>query len=126
MPRAVAQRDEGDLAARARGHHPRAHHDRLPDALRQGFDPLSFRHRGGIVVAALCTVNAIACTAYSPAAAKLTPERQETPWTVYLGTPQHDASAAETLSADPRPRWRAAATRAVRGCPALGERIIAV
>jgi outer membrane protein assembly factor BamB len=77
-------------------------------------------------VAAWCTVNAIACTAYSPAAAKLTPERQETPWTVYLGTPQHDASAAETLSADPRPRWRAAVTRAVRGCPALGERIIAV
>ena len=76
-------------------------------------------------MAALCTVNAIACTAYSPAA-KLAPERQETPWTAYLGTPQHDASAAETLSADPRPRWRARVGRAVRGCPAVGDAIIAV
>jgi len=76
-------------------------------------------------VAVLCTVNAIACTAYSPLA-KLAPERQETPWPVYLGTPQHDPSAAETLSADPRPRWRATVGRAVRGCPAVGESVIAV
>jgi outer membrane protein assembly factor BamB len=73
----------------------------------------------------LCTVNAIACTAYSPVV-KLAPERQETPWLVYLGTPQHDPSAAETLSADPRPRWHAAVGRAVRGGPAVGEGIIAV
>lgn len=77
----------------------------------------------------MCTVNAIGCTAYSPSqAAKLTPapERQQTPWIAYLGTPQHDASAAETLSADPRPRWKVAVGRAVRGCPAMGEGVIAV
>ena len=77
----------------------------------------------------MCTVNAIGCTAYSPAGAArvaLAPQRQETPWPVYLGTPQHDASAAETLSADPRPRWRTAIGRAVRGGPAVGEAIILV
>ena len=80
-------------------------------------------------MAALWTVNAIACTAYSPTrATKLTPapERQQTPWPAYLGTPQHDASAAETLSADPRPRWKVSIGRAVRGCPAVGEGVIAV
>ena len=80
-------------------------------------------------MAALCTVNAIGCTAYSPAlAAKASaaPERQQTPWSAYLGTPQHDASAAETLSADPRPRWTVSVGRAVRGCPAVGEGVMAV
>lgn len=76
-------------------------------------------------MAALWAVNAIACTAYAPPS-QLAPERQETVWPVYLGTPQHDASAAETLAADPRPRWRAAAGRAVRGSPAVGETVIAV
>lgn len=77
----------------------------------------------------MCTVNAIGCTAYSPSqAAKLppAPTRQETPWTLYLGTAQHDASAAETLSADPRPRWHTTIGRAIRGCPAVGEGVIAV
>lgn len=71
----------------------------------------------------------MACTAYSPAAAAriaAAPDRQETPWTAYLGTPQHNASAAETLSADPRPRWTTTVGRAVRGCPAVGEGVIAV
>ena len=61
MPRAVAQRGERDLAARARGHHPPAHRHRLPDALRQGLDPLSFRHRGGILGARCSTVNETRC-----------------------------------------------------------------
>jgi hypothetical protein len=77
----------------------------------------------------MSTVNAIACTAYSPAAATklaLAPEHQTMPWAAYLGTPQHDASAAETLSADPRPHWRVVIGRAVRGSPAVGEGVIAV
>jgi outer membrane protein assembly factor BamB len=76
-------------------------------------------------VAALWAVNAIACTAYAPPS-QLAPDRQDTVWPVYLGTAQHDASAAETLAADPRPRWRTGAGRAVRGCPAVGETVIAV
>jgi len=76
-------------------------------------------------VAACWAVNAIACTAYAPPS-KLAPDRQETPWLAYLGNAQHDPSAAETLSADPRPVWQTTAGRAVRGCPALGETVIAV
>jgi len=82
-------------------------------------------------VTALCTVNAIACASYAPPAApstraKLAPERQETPWTAYLGNAQHDVSAAETLNADPRPLWRTTVGRAVRGSPAVAEGVIAV
>jgi outer membrane protein assembly factor BamB len=43
-----------------------------------------------------------------------------------LGTPRHDLSATESLSADPRPEWKADVGRAVRGGPALGDSIIAV
>jgi outer membrane protein assembly factor BamB len=80
----------------------------------------------------LCTVNAIGCTTYHPppqarpSTRRAGPDRQDTPWHSYLGTPQHDVSAAETLSADPQPRWHTMAGRAVRGCPAVGETVIAV
>jgi outer membrane protein assembly factor BamB len=73
----------------------------------------------------------MACTVYAPPQAPRPgrasgPERQETPWHGYLGTPQHDVSAAETLSADPRPRWQTVVGRAIRGSPAVGEAVIAV
>jgi len=54
------------------------------------------------------------------------PARQELGWTAYLGSARHDAGAGETLNPDPRPLWRAAIGRAVRGSPALGETILAV
>lgn len=72
---------------------------------------------------ALWGVNAIACasTANRPG-----PARQDQGWPAYLGTPRHDASAAETLGPDPRRLWRFRAARAVRGAPAIGETILAV
>jgi len=73
-------------------------------------------------VAALCTVNAMACVPV----VKPGPARQELGWTAYLGSARHDAGAGETLNPDPRPLWRAAIGRAVRGSPALGETILAV
>jgi len=73
-------------------------------------------------VAALCTVNAIACVPV----VKPGPARQELGWTAYLGSARHDAAAGETLNPDPRPLWRASIGRAVRGSPALGETILAV
>lgn len=54
------------------------------------------------------------------------PARQEQGWTAYLGSARHDAAAGETLNPDPRPLWRAAIGRAVRGSPALGETVLAV
>lgn len=76
-------------------------------------------------MAAFWAVNATACTPYVPPA-KLGPPRQETAWPAYLGTPRHDACAAESLSADPRPLWTTDVGRAVRGSPALGETVIVV
>jgi len=73
-------------------------------------------------VAALCTVNAMACVPTM----KLGPPRQELGWTAYLGSARHDAAAGESLNPDPRPLWRASVGRAVRGSPALGETILAV
>ena len=73
-------------------------------------------------MAALCTVNAMACVPV----VKPGPARQELGWTAYLGSARHDAGAGETLNPDPRPLWRAAIGRAVRGSPALGETILAV
>jgi len=73
-------------------------------------------------VAALCTVNAMACVPV----VKPGPARQELGWTAYLGSARHDAAAGETLNPDPRPLWRASIGRAVRGSPALGETILAV
>jgi eukaryotic-like serine/threonine-protein kinase len=61
-----------------------------------------------------------------PPGTKPAPERQETRWPVSLGTAQHDAAAAETLSAEPRPLWHTTVGRAVRGSPAIAEGVIAV
>jgi len=77
-------------------------------------------------VAAFGAVNATACAAAYAPAAKLGPMRQESAWPAYLGTPRHDAAAAESLSADPRPLWTTDVGRAVRGSPALGEAVLAV
>ncbi len=76
-------------------------------------------------MAALWAVNAMACTPYVPPA-RLGPLRQETAWPAYLGTPRHDACAAESLNADPRPLWTTDVGRAVRGSPAFGETVIVV
>jgi len=66
----------------------------------------------------------MACEAYAPPS-RLSPERQTSIWPVALGTPQHAPSAAETLSADPQLRWRIHVARAARGCPAVGETVLA-
>ena len=71
----------------------------------------------------LLTVNAI--LANCTPVVKFGPERQESGWPAYLGNPRHDASAPESLNPDPRPLWRAAVGRGVRGSPALGEAIVA-
>jgi outer membrane protein assembly factor BamB len=76
-------------------------------------------------VAAFGAVNATACVPYVPPA-KLGPLRQESAWPAYLGTPRHDACAAESLAADPRPLWTTDVGRAVRGSPALGETVLVI
>src|SRR6266849_4601580 len=121
---AVPQHDERDLAARARGGDPAAHGDLLSGETRKFLDPMTFRHRGGILVAGRFSVNAmlIACAPVT----KQGPARQESPWLAYLGTPRHDAGAQETLNPDPRPLWHVAMGRGVRGSPALGETVVAV
>src|SRR5256885_9958117 len=63
---------------------------------------------------------------WSPPPAKRAPPRQETSWPTYLGTPRHDACAAESLNADPRPLWHTDVGRAVRGSPAMGETVLVV
>jgi len=71
----------------------------------------------------------MACSAYVPPqtrALRNSTARQETHWLVYLGSPQHDPSAAESLSADPRPAWQVSVGRAVRGAPAITETVVAV
>ena len=73
-------------------------------------------------MAALGTVNAIACV--QPI--RFGPTSLDRGWTAYLGSPAHDRSASEQLSADPRPDWRADAGRAVRGAPAFGDSIMAL
>src|SRR5947209_3251856 len=121
---AVPQHDERDLAARAGRGDPAAHRDGLPREARKFLDPMTFRHRGGILVAGLFSVNAmlIACAPVT----KQGPARQESAWLTYLGTPRHDAAAHETLNPDPRPLWHVAMGRGVRGSPALGETVVAV
>ena len=74
-------------------------------------------------MAVFWAVNAIAC---APAVPRPGPDREEIPWPTYLGTPQHDASATETLNPDPRPLWRTDIGHAVRGSPAFGETVLAV
>lgn len=73
-------------------------------------------------MAALCTVNAMACVPVL----KPGPARQELGWPAYLGGARHDVAAGETLNPDPRPLWHTNVGRAVRGSPALGETILAV
>ncbi|HUK21055.1 MAG TPA: PQQ-binding-like beta-propeller repeat protein [Gemmatimonadales bacterium] len=73
----------------------------------------------------------MACSSYVPpprpgSPTYTAPARQETRWLVYLATPQHDPSASESLSADPRPSWHVSVGRAVRGAPAITESVIAV
>ena len=74
-------------------------------------------------MAAFWAVNAIAC---APAVPKPGPDRQESVWSAYLGSPRHDASAGETLNPDPRPQWHTDVGHAVRGAPAVGEGVLAV
>jgi len=81
-------------------------------------------HRRGILVAAFWAVNATACGSTFVPPSKLGPARQDASWPAYLGTPRHDACAAESLNTDPRPLWRTDVGRAVRGSPAIGETII--
>jgi outer membrane protein assembly factor BamB len=73
-------------------------------------------------VAALCTVNAIACVPV----VRVGPDRDDSGWHSELGSPRHDASTPESLAADPQPLWRAAAGRAVRAGPAIGSSVVAV
>jgi len=73
-------------------------------------------------VVALWAVNATACVPV----VRVGPDRDETGWSVYLGSPRHDASAAESLAVDPQPMWRTDVGRAVRGSPAIGTSVIAV
>lgn len=103
-------------------------HD-LAGMLRQLLDPATLGHRRGILVAGLWAVNAIAAVIAAGACIPVVrpgPLRQEVGWPAYLGNPRHDAAAAETLNADPRPLWRATAGRSIRGSPALGETVLAV
>lgn len=73
---------------------------------------------------ALWAVNATGCT--GNLLPRVGPERQATSWSTYLGSPRHDAAAAETLNPDPRPLWRTEVGRVIRGSPAIGESVIAV
>ncbi len=73
-------------------------------------------------MAVFWAVNATSCVP----PVRFGPDRQEQTWPTYLGTPRHDASAAESLNLDPRLQWRTDVGRAVRGAPALGESVIAV
>ena len=73
-------------------------------------------------MAAICTVNAIACAPV----VRVGPDSDATGWRADLGSLRHDASARESLPADPQPLWRAAAGRAVRGGPAIGTSVVAV
>lgn len=100
--------------------------DRPANVLRQLLDPatLGGGHRRGILVGALWAVNAL--TAACVPVVKPGPARQELDWPAYLGSPRHDAAATETLNQDPRPLWRVAVGRGVRGSPALGESVLAV
>jgi outer membrane protein assembly factor BamB len=65
-------------------------------------------------VAAICTVNAIACAPVT----RVGPDRDDTAW--------REAASLQSLAADPQPLWRAAAGRAVRGVPAIGSSVVAV
>src|SRR4029077_13571155 len=123
QPGAVAHHDERDFAAGAGRRHPAAHGDGLSRQRRKRLDPMTFRHRRGILVASLFSVNAMTSACAPPM--KLGPARQESGWPAYLGNQRHDAAAQETLNPDPRPLWHIEMGRGVRGSPALGETVIA-
>lgn len=54
------------------------------------------------------------------------PDADARGWPVYLGSARHDASAAETLPADPQTQWRTGAGRSVRGALAIGTSVVAL
>src|SRR5262249_59409715 len=61
-----------------------------------------------------------------PRVGRVGPDRDDAGWRSEPGSPRHDASAPESLAADPQPLWRAAAGRAVRAGPAIGSSVVAV
>lgn len=69
---------------------------------------------------AFFAVNASGC----PPPQRFGPEREPVPWPLYLGSPQHDVAAAETVAAAPQPQWTTDVGRAVRGSPALGTDVM--
>ena len=73
-------------------------------------------------MAGLWAVNAMACVPLPRSG----PDRDVAGWRVYLGSPRHDASAAESLAAAPQSLWRTDVGRSVRGSPAIGASVIAV
>src|SRR2546425_9471133 len=88
---AVPQHDKRDLAARASRGNPAAHGDGLSREARKFLDPMTFRHRGGILVAGLFSVNAMLIACAPPT--KKGPARQESPWPPYPGHPPPHAPA---------------------------------
>src|SRR5207247_4001909 len=98
IARPVAQRDEGDLTARAGGHHPAAHGDGLTHEPRQRRDAMKVGHRRGILVAGFWAVHTTACAPPYVPPSRLGPARQGTSWPVYLVTLRHDSCLAETLN----------------------------
>lgn len=72
-------------------------------------------------MAAFWAVNASACVP----PVRFGPDRQHTAWTAELGSPRHDASAAESLAHPPVAGWRTRVGRAIPGAPAIGETVIA-
>jgi outer membrane protein assembly factor BamB len=73
-------------------------------------------------VAAVWAVNATACVP----PVRFGPDTDSRGWPVYLGSARHDASADESLPAEPQPRWHTNAGRAVRGAIAIGTSVVAV
>jgi outer membrane protein assembly factor BamB len=89
---------------------------------RQRLDSYGVRHGGGILAAVFFAVNASGCVPPT----RFGPARDPSPWPAYLGTPRHDASAAESLRAAPQLVWTTDVGRAVRGSPAVGAQVLAV
>ncbi len=73
-------------------------------------------------MAAVWAVNAMACVP----TVRYGPDSDAHGWPVYLGSARHDASAGESLAAEPQPLWRTRAGRSVRGAIAIGTSVVAV
>lgn len=73
-------------------------------------------------MAAFWTVNAMACVPVT----RFGPDRDPAAWRTYLGSPRHDASAAESLATAPVRTWRTGVGRSVRGGAAIGDSVIVV